>query len=219
MNFPSMWLKLALDRNWVRAKRTVYERVLDEIGNAIRKSDNKIELTEGLHPGLVDSMIDDETEVIEYLLGTTFILCQAYIAEAVSKVMSLHKYANSKKISLKTSSSKRCDILRYGYEGDGFSSAEVVDGFANYFKHRDEWATNWQKLPERAQKTVRIIQSAGAESGSTGNLRQGSRFLGNPDFDETLIFLDKLEHWHLDLIDAYRSEFKNVFDERSRDAP
>ena len=74
---------------------------------------------------------------------------------------------------------------------------------------------NWQKLPQRNQKTVKIIQSAGAKSGCTGNLRQGSNALGNPDFVETGIFLDKLEQWHLGLIDAYRTECERVFIEES----
>ena len=165
---------------------------------------------------LMDQIIDDETEVIEYLLGTAFVLCQAYITDVVSTVMSLHEFADSKDISLKTTTNKKKDILKFGYEGNSFSPVAVIDGFANYFKHRDEWVFNWQKLPDRTQKIVEIIQSAGAKSGCTGNLRQGSITLGSPHFAETGIFLDKLEHWHLDLTDAYRTEFENVFTEESR---
>jgi len=219
MNFPSFWLNLALDRNWACSKRTVYERVLDEIGSAIRKSDSKLGNVQDLPPELIDQIIDDETEVVEYLLGTAFILSQAYITDVVSTVMSLHKFAKSKNIKLKTTTNKKQDILRFGYESDGFSPAEMIDGFANYFKHRDEWVADWQKLPNNGtQKTVKIIQSAGAESGCTGNLRQGSISLGNPDFVKTGIFLDKLEQWHLDLIDAYGTEFEKVFIEESSDA-
>jgi hypothetical protein len=170
MNFSSFWLNLALDRNWVCSKRTVYERVLDEIGNAIRKSNTKLGNIEEPPSEWIDQIIDDETEVVEYLLGTAFVLCQAYITDVVSTVVSLHEFATSKNISLKTTTNKKRDVLRFGYKSDGFSPTEVIDGFANYFKHRDEWTTNWQKLPERNQKTVKIIQSAGAESGCTGNL-------------------------------------------------
>lgn len=217
MNFPSFWLNLALDRHQVYSKRYVYERVLDEIGNAIGKSCTKTQSTEDLPPELIDQITDEETEVIEYLLGTAFVLCQAYITDVVSTVISLHEFAKSKNISLKTTTRKKHDVLRFGYKGDGFSPAEVMDGFSNYFKHRDEWGFNWQKLLKKNQKTVKIIQSVGAESGCTGNLRQGSTALGNPDFVETVIFLDKLEQWHLDLIDAYRAEFEKVFTEKSSD--
>lgn len=211
MNLPSLWLNLTLDRNRVYSKRFVYEHVLDEIGNAIRKSAHKVESIDELPTELIDQIIDDENEIIEYLLGTAFVLCQAYITDVVSTVMSLHKFADSKDISLKTTTNKKKDILKFGYEGNSFSPVAVIDGFANYFKHRDEWVFNWQKLPDRTQKIVEIIQSAGAKSGCTGNLRQGSIALGNPDFVETGIFLDKLEQWHLDLIDAYRTEFEKVF--------
>ena len=212
MNFAYLRLNLTLDRNRVYSKRFVYERVLDEIGNAIRKSANKVESIDELPTELIDQIIDDETEIVEYLICTAFVLCQAYITGVVSTAISLHKFANSKNILLKTTTNQKQDILRFGHEGDGFSPAEVIDEFANYFKHRDEWGFNWQKLPKTGQKkTVEIIQSAGAESGCTGNLRQGSIALGNPDFFETGIFLDKLEQWHLDLIDAYRTEFEKVF--------
>ena len=216
MNLPSLWLNLTLDRNRVYSKRFVYEHVLDEIVNAIRKSANKMESIDEFPIELMDQIIDDETEVIEYLLGTAFVLCQAYITDVVSTVMSLHEFADSKDISLKTTTNKKKDILKFGYEGNSFSPVAVIDGFANYFKHRDEWVFNWQKLPDRTQKIVEIIQSAGAKSGCTGNLRQGSITLGSPHFAETGIFLDKLEHWHLDLTDAYRTEFENVFTEESR---
>ena len=212
MNFPSLRFDLTLDRNRAYSKRFTYERVLDEIGNAIRKSANKMESIDELPTELIDQIIDDETEIIEYLLGTAFVLCQAYITDVVSTAISFHEFANSENISLETTTNQKQDILRFGHEGDSFSPAEVIDGFANYFKHRDEWGFNWQKLPRKdKEKTVKIIQSAGAESGCTGNLRQGSIALGNPDFVETGIFLDKLEQWHLDLIDAYRTEFEKVF--------
>lgn len=218
MNFSSFWLNLTLDRDRVCLKRNVYERVLDEIGNAIRKSKAKLGNMEELPSELVDQIVDDETEAIEYLLGTAFVLCQAYMTYVVSTVVSLHKFANSKNIQLKTTTNKKQDVLKFGYKGDGCSPAEVIDGFANYFKHRDEWIANWQKLPERNQKTVQIIQSAGAEQYCTGNLRQGSIALGNPNFAETGIFLDKLEQWHLDLIDAYRAEFDKVLTLESSDS-
>ena len=217
MKFSSLWLNLTLERHRAYSKRFTYERVLDEIGNAIRKSANKMESIDEFPIELIDQIIDDETEVIEYLLGTAFVLCQAYITDVVSTVMSLHKFADSKDISLKTTTNKKKDILKFGYEGNSFSPVAVIDGFANYFKHRDEWGFNWQKLSKDSQKiTVKIIQSAGAESGGTGNLRQGSIALGNPHFAETGIFLDKLEDWYLDLTDAYRTEFENVFTGESR---
>ena len=232
MKFSSLWLNLTLDRNRVYSKRFVYERVLAEIGNAIRKSANKVERIDELPTELIDQIIGDETEIVEYLLGTAFVLCQAYITDVVSTVMSLHKFADSQDISLKTTTNKKQDILRFRHEGGSFSPTEVIDGFANYFKHRDEWEFNWQKLPSKQQKktngqklpskpneqqkkTVKIIQSVGAESGCTSNLRQGSIALGNSDFVETGIFLDKLEQWHLDLIDAYHTELKVFIEERS----
>jgi hypothetical protein len=216
MNPFYFWLNISLSRSWVFSERIVYERVLGEIGNAIKKSANTVESDEVLPSELMDQIIDGETMVIEYLLGTAFVLCQAYITGVISTIVSLHRFAESKNESFKTTTNAKKDILRYGCSENELSSVEVIDAFANYFKHRDEWGPNWEKLPSKNQKTVQIIQSVGAESGSSGNLRQGSAALGNPDFVDTMVFLDKLEHWYLDLIDAYSAEFETVFAEECR---
>ena len=218
MNFSSFWLNLALNRNWVCSKRIVYERILDEIGNAVKKSAIKVESIEELPTELINQIIDDETEVVEYLIGTAFVLCQAYIAGVVSTVTSFHRLAKSQNLLLKTTTGKKQDMLRFGHKENTSSPAELIDAFANYFKHRDEWSVNWDKLTGQQQKTVGIIQSVGAVSGSTGNLRQASRALGNPDFVDTRIFLDKLEQWYLDLIDAYRTELESFFTGESENA-
>ena len=80
----------------------------------------------------------------------------------------------------------------------------------DYFKHRDEWDYNWNSLKANALATATIIQSLGASSGSTGNLRQGySRIIGD-DFQQALRFGDILRDWAKALKAEYRQELSNL---------
>jgi hypothetical protein len=63
-----------------------------------------------------------------------------------------------------------------------FSEVQVIDAFANYFKHKAEWAGDWDKLKTLQLKTAQIIQAVGASQESTGNLRTGSKVLGNETY-------------------------------------
>lgn len=215
----SFWLHMTLNSDWVVSRRQVYERVLNEIGKAIEKSSSLVDEVENIQelmPEQRDATIDDEVEIVEYLLGTAFVLCQAYITEVVSRVKGLHKVAESWGTTLSTTSNKKEDILRFGYAKNSSSPVELIDAFANYFKHRDEWHWNWDKFSGKQKATAKVIQEAGARSGSSGNLRQGSCALGNPDFTNTTIFLDILEQWHIGITDAYHKELSQRLQDRPK---
>ncbi|NMG18784.1 hypothetical protein [Brasilonema bromeliae] len=220
------WLRLSLHYGYIDAQGEVYKRVLEELGKAIEKSTslaNELETNQKLLPQEKDSIIDDGCLLIEYLLGTAFVLCQAYIVDVVSTVEKIHVRAKQslgrdlKTIPVFNEKSKisRKDILRFGqtlpfsYEGDNFSPIQLINAFANYFKHRDEWDVNWEKLEGTQKDTAKVIQSVGAKFGCSGNLRQGSSALGNPEFTNTLIFFEKLQQWHIDLASAYDKELSS----------
>lgn len=210
---------MTLNSDWVVSRRQVYERVLNEIGKAIEKSSSLVDEVENIQelmPEQRHATIDDEVEIVEYLLGTAFVLCQAYITEVVSRVKGLHKVAESWGTTLSTTSNKKEDILRFGYAKNSSSPVELIDAFANYFKHRDEWHWDWEKLNVQQKKTAKVIQEAGARSGSSGNIRQGSCALGNPEFTNTTLFLDRLEQWHIALTDAYHQELSQRLQDRPK---
>ncbi|KAB8333110.1 hypothetical protein SD80_014695 [Scytonema tolypothrichoides VB-61278] len=211
------------------AQGEVYKRVLEELGKAIEKSTslaNELETDQKLLPqqkDYIDYIIDDECLFVEYLLCTAFVLCQAYIVNVVSTVEKIHVRAKqSLGRDLKTipvcnekSKERRKKILQFGqtlafsYEGDYFSAIQLINAFANYFKHRDEWDVNWEELEGTQKDTAKLIQSVGAKFGCSGNLRQGSSALGNPEFTNTLIFFEKLQQWHIDLASAYDKELSS----------
>lgn len=163
----------------------------------------------------IDAVTDDEVDVIEGLLGTAYVLCQTYITKIVSDVIFLHRYHNRSNppSRLKTTSDFKDSILSFGSKvipDVGYTEVQVIDAFANYFKHRDEWPPDWDKLDKRSAKTAEVIMSIGASSGCTGNLRRASEVLGNQMFKETLIFSDVVNNWCKKLYEAYEAELNKI---------
>ena len=89
-----------------------------------------------------------------------------------------------------------------------FSQVQVIDAFANYFKHRDEWRADWNSLPQKSASTAQIISAVGASQGSTGNLRAGAEVLGNAAYTNVTVFIEILNNWRKNLYDGYREELE-----------
>jgi hypothetical protein len=212
----NFWLSIILNSNeYLSWYSSSYERVLNEIGLAISKSNsliNQVETEKEASQREKDWIIDDECDIVEHLLGTAFVLCQAYITSVCSVIRKNHSIAKSHGISLTTTEGTRPNIMRFGFSGnnDAPSEIEIINAFANYFKHRDEWDRDWKKL-KQGKETAEIIERVGASSGSNSNLRQGSIALGNPEFSNTAIFFQKLEQWRNNLGEAYKKEIDQKF--------
>jgi hypothetical protein len=93
-------------------------------------------------------------------------------------------------------------------KGSTFTEVQVIDAFANYFKHREEWIGEWANLPKQSADTARIIQAVGASRGSTGNLRTGAEALGNESYADVVLFAEVLRRWLRSVHDAYRKELE-----------
>jgi len=190
------------------------ERVLQVISNAITEvSENISEAIESKRDEYIESVVDDETSVVEELLGAAFVVCQSYITTIVSGLMSLHERADSDGHKLTSTDGSRRDILGTESTEVGkseFTEIQTIDAFANYFKHHTEWRANWNKVKGSSKRTVQIIKSVGAEQGSTGNLRKGAEVLGNPTYNNVDSFIDKIVEWRDELLILYRKELKSL---------
>jgi hypothetical protein len=195
------------------------KRVLAPLGMAITESGATIdEMTSRFESPWVDSWVDDEVGIIEELLGVAFVACQTFITHIVTHIMRIHKHAAKQgvplmtvgDISLMTPGQKKVAITRYGYAGeDGYSPIEVINAFANYYKHNDEWRlnrVNWDDPTGLPAHTIPVISFAGAEEGSTGNLRSGAENLGNLEYKDLTVFAAHISTWRKSLINAYRAE-------------
>jgi len=189
-------------------------RVLSPIGYAIRKSKQYLDtVAMKANQDWLEIVTDEETEIIENLLGTAFVVCQTHITLVVSSVKRLHKvFQKSEGRPLSGLEESKDKIMRLGATPMGtsaYTDIQVIDAFANYFKHLEEWPHDWTKLKRGLQqKTGDIIVSAGARSGSTGNLRTGAEVLGNSEYHQVEIFADRINSWHRKVREEYEAQLK-----------
>jgi hypothetical protein len=89
-----------------------------------------------------------------------------------------------------------------------YTEIQIIDAFANYFKHSDQWPLDWSKADGQSKDTIEIIQSVGAQPGSSGNMRTGAEALGCPTYNNLDSLLDKITQWRDELVKQYRTELK-----------
>ena len=158
-----------------------------------------------------EHVIDEECDLIEDLLGSSFVLCQTYITcvryrvQRLRKAIARHDPGLVSRVPL-----TKKGILRAGstaVRGCGHSKVQVIDSFANYFKHRVEWPPYWNRIEgDQAKRTVAVIRKVGAEEGCSGNMRRAARALGNEGYCDLGVFQQALDTWRSNLIEQLRNE-------------
>lgn len=199
------WVRITTDERWLT-------RCLTPIGDAIKEAGREINsLKPDDHEGYIDAVVDEECEVIEQLLGTSFVVCQTYITGVVSRVIGLHQLHTRQDSSnpLTTTDGSKTAIMKFGAKRVGktpYTAPEIINAFANFFKHREEWRGAWEKLTGNQRYTAQTISKAGAKRGSSGNLRTGAEVLGNRNYSDTLKFAKIVSDWAKKLESGYVSE-------------
>jgi hypothetical protein len=177
MNIYSILLRLA----HFRSRTTTLERVLDQLAEAVHECEKSVDRAKlSGNEDYIDSVVDDECDVVESILGTAFVVSQAEITALIAPIKRIHKRAEADGHILRSSDGTKLNIMTLGSPivAADYSKIQVIDAFANYLKHRDEWVRPWAKADGNAKRTVEIIRCAGAEEGSSGNLRSGLKALG-----------------------------------------
>lgn len=195
-------------------KIDLLRRVLEALSDTIIEAESSItEASETGYDEYIEAVVDEETAVIEDLLGCGFVACQSYIAAVVSGVKSLHKRAKADGHQLCTTNGTKDSIMRFRgntVAGGNYTEIQVINAFANYFKHHEEWPRQWGNATGPAAETIAVIQAVGAIQASTGNLRTGSESLGNKEYKQLGAFADKLLEWSARLCSEYRRELENI---------
>jgi ubiquinone biosynthesis protein UbiJ len=88
-------------------------------------------------------LAEEEHAVVEHFLGLAFVAAQtAYITAVVSRLTDVHRLARVRNnTALTTTPGSKPDMLQYRFRPapkKPYSQIEIVDAFANYYKHRDE---------------------------------------------------------------------------------
>jgi hypothetical protein len=192
------------------------ERVLQPIGEGIERGilDTSTYDWAGFNEYQANVIMEEETDVVENLLGTAFVVCQTFISTVFSRICVLQSYYKKEHDgnNLSTTSVNKNDIMLFGslkVMNTDFSEVQVIDAFANYFKHRDGWIGDWNKLSKRKGGiTAQVISAVGASRGATGNLRTGAKVLGNETYSNVIVFANILNKWRQVLHNSYQEELE-----------
>jgi hypothetical protein len=162
-------------------KADTYESVLSSLGEGIKNAVDHIELEPD-----DDGVVDYEAEIIENILGTAFVVCQAQANAVLQAALKIPKQTM-----------KDYEIRKLGPRFDkDYSKVEILWALANYFKHRDAWGRSMWTNPGRLEKsTIEAIKAAGLTPGSSSNLRDGAKALGNVSFTDVRIFYGLVRDW------------------------
>ena len=183
-------------------------RILEHLSGAISECDEI--LKRAVAGGNEDYYLmigEEESDVVESLVGTAFVAIQTAITAVVSSVKRIHDQLDRDKLTFPLQWGKE-NVLRLGSPllgNTGYSRIQVIEALANYFKHHDEWPVTWSKLNKRHRPTSLIIESIGGKSGSTGNLRTGLEALGI-DTDFLRILHVEVSAWQRAVIGTYEAE-------------
>jgi hypothetical protein len=183
-------------------------------------------------------LASDYNDQIEEFLGIAFVACQTRISSVVSSIQkisdSTKKTTGAGLFQSKTGSQLRRHLLDLGQKHSkvSLSFARVIEAFANYYKHRDEWPLLWNSRGDhdgRPYHTIfeaerealslfkknkqqfwnaDVIQHAGAWAQSNHNLATGAEFLGVTDLNDLRPLSEHIKSWAAVVYDETESELK-----------
>jgi hypothetical protein len=122
---------------------------------------------------------EHEAEVYNLLIGSAFVLGQTAITQSVAIVTKIRDTAGNPPWL----PDGRAEVLKIEaaiHQPTGLSETILFDAVANYFKHRQEWPSDWVPLNARGSQraTIETIRSLGLVPGSDSNLDTAMRELG-----------------------------------------
>jgi hypothetical protein len=211
-NYHLLW-ELERLRDEYRVEPNNLRRLLDPIEQELTEIDACLA---GLTPPsdeheqwAYESFREAKGDEVEGLLAVAFVIAQTHVTQVVSRTMrvleaaqlagrSLTAFAPSPEVS-------RDHVLRAASDvvpGTDYTQVQVLDAFANYFKHHEEWRGKWADLKGKAGKTAKVIAAAGAAKGYVGNFRAGAEVLGNGSYKNVGVFVSIISTWRSGLVEA-----------------
>jgi hypothetical protein len=207
MAFGKVTLPDLLDAIYDGTPELQIEQVLIALGRVIA------ETNESTPDGDID---DDTLYYIESLVGTAFVVSQTAIAQTVATVKRITVYCDevcSVKLSRKDDKRDLLLLDKQTVPGTTFKKIELVDAFANYFKHGDEWKGRWNDAQKfkaengnRSADTLEKIQALGAERSSDSNCRRAAQLLGAPSLSDLDYFARIILDWRQEVRAVYEAE-------------
>jgi hypothetical protein len=95
-----------------------------------------------------------------YLIGNIFVLAQVAITQSTILFQKLRGYCD-KKDRFPKQKKKIYEFRSNTVNGLNISEISLIDAIANYFKHQDEWPSNWVSTNNNSYPTMEIVKNIG----------------------------------------------------------
>jgi len=208
---PIQFYELHIEFARMHVRSVPLERVLESLGDAVTECGRIIDRAKASgSEEYVDIVVDDESDVVESLVGAAFVAAQAQISGVVSSIKRLIARAEKDGRVLTSTDGTKRGMMCHASAMIGtppFSRIQVIDEMANFFKHHDEWTVPWSSLDKKQRPTAEIVKAIGGSEGSTGNLRLGLEALGI-DCDLLRQLHDEIATWADAVIQTYAAELQ-----------
>ena len=194
------FLKIGLQLLTMAVENHTYRDVLSALGRGIQEVSSRISKVKQMDsPDWQDVIVNDECETIENILGAALVVCQTQITAVTCRAMRLTSFGNYPKRSFSAFSNERGirALSTPLSTASDLPAVEAIWALANYFKHRDEWGEDWEKLSGRPKQTAKVVQMIGLAPGCTCNLQRGATALGNTTLANLEVFADLVDDWAL----------------------
>jgi len=188
------------------------ENILRTLGKAALHAEQRIANVSKTHDDEdITEVVAEETMFIEDILGCAYVAAQSYITRVTSRIRWLHTRLEHDGHCLTTTNCKKSALLKAHNDtvlGTCYNQVEVINAFANYYKHHEQWPTKWDNADNKSKQTVAVIREVGADENSSDNCREGLTALGIDHVFDVYKMANILVQWHANLTDAYKNELK-----------
>jgi hypothetical protein len=175
-------------------------RIIEDIASLIATSEAACaEAMQRGNDDYADAVITTETDYLEDLIGTIFLMLQTKIRRVGQSAADLSKMLEaSYGQAVKIWADPRAVRAEGGdYKNTGNSLVELIWAVGNYFKHRDEWSHDvWTSQGNGMDvKTRKLVQAAGAVESSSGNMRAALEFFGVDPYSSCGKLAQDVQNW------------------------
>jgi hypothetical protein len=180
-------------------------RIVDDIASLIASSEAACaRAMQGGNDDYADAVITTETDYLEDLIGTLFLMLQTKIRRVGEAAVEVSKaLENMSGPAAQIWADPRAVRAEGGdYKGTGHSLVELVWAIGNYFKHRDEWSPEvWNPptpVPNRLKQSIAtrmMVQHVKIVESSTGNMRMALEFLGVDPYSQCAKLAQDVQTW------------------------
>lgn len=210
---PTMRMLVCLDSVKIAVNNGIMEELFDSLESGISLFNKRINDPKAAGAYYEEYRMETDEEMIEQLLGVSFVVAQTYITSIrnnfimLSEVCLRDSRSNLSFISTKKAyellklHSSKIDTLDY-------TAIEIINSVANYWKHRDDWPTKiisceqyeeliWDRseFGNNELKTLKIVEGIGMSPSSTDNLRNVSKMIGVVSYEDLSPIWKLLNNW------------------------